>query len=149
MAFGTQRDRSLSAAGDTGPSQSCLFHISDRIAGARFLTDAGAEVTVAPASSADLTRCTYTPSLQALTGTSKKPMVNDLSCSISVYGVVSSSYSELNSCVMQSLEQAFLGISICWCTWYTNGYAMTPQCCLFHEFLLRLQQSAPLSASHS
>ena len=44
------------AISDSGPPPSCLFYVTDRSSGFRFLVDTGAEVSVIPPSATDRTK---------------------------------------------------------------------------------------------
>lgn len=66
LLVGKCDDRPLTAASGTGRKSCRLFYVSDKITGACFLVDTGAQVSVIPASCADRRRNEQTCPLQAI-----------------------------------------------------------------------------------
>ena len=71
-AAGKRPGWSLAATGATGLSTSRLFHITDRVTGAQFLVDTGAEVSVIPPSPSERHKQPHQLTLQAVNNSSIK-----------------------------------------------------------------------------
>ena len=69
MQTGKRPSQQLGATSAAGPTESCLFYITDRTSGLKFLIDTGAEVSVVPRSHTHR-KTQKGPSLQAINNTS-------------------------------------------------------------------------------